>query len=148
LIAYFLVAVLGSGLAPSDSCISAVGDEIKSALPQDPSGQVAPEKKPKKAKPPPDEIDDPEGDVDLGEGGVHGVWVNHPSIRFGSVFRLDFKASLQEDAHASYSGAPGLRCPKETLPTTCGWQLHRNRVGIKGNATKKIDYEIERELTD
>jgi phosphate-selective porin OprO/OprP len=72
----------------------------------------------------------------------------HPSIRFGDVFRLDFAATLQEDLHSSYPGAPGLNCADQALPTTCLFQLHRNRVGIKGNFFNKIDYEVERELTE
>ena len=38
--------------------------------------------------------------------------------------------------------------PTGSLPTPCTWQLHRNRIGIKGNFFKKIDYEVERELTE
>jgi phosphate-selective porin OprO and OprP len=85
---------------------------------------------------------------DATEPGVDIAWKQHPSIRFGDVFRLDFQASLQADVHSSYRGAPGLDCPNQALPTTCTFQLHRNRIGVKGTIFQKIDYEVERELTE
>jgi len=130
---------------------------VGAALQQDPQAQTTSGKKQKKkAKklaadaPAPDEIDDPdsEGPPDVGGPRVGVVWKQHPSIRFGDAFRLDFEAKFQEDAHGSYRGAPGLICPNQVLPTTCLFQLHRNRVGVKGNVFRKIDYEVERELTE
>jgi phosphate-selective porin len=78
----------------------------------------------------------------------HFVWKQHPSIRYGKVFRLDFQAKLQEDAHTSYPGAKGVACPDTALPSTCLWELHRNRVGIEGYFFRRIEYEVERELTE
>jgi phosphate-selective porin OprO/OprP len=85
---------------------------------------------------------------DAREPAVDVGWKQHPSIRFGDAFRLDFEATLQEDLHSSYPGAEGLNCQNQALPTTCMFQLHRNRVGIKGTIFNKIDYEVERELTE
>ena len=156
-----LVVVLGSGGFATFGAVHA-----RPALQQDPQAQSAAEKKQKtttkkrekkekkKAKkaasdtPAPDEINDPDQAPDVREPGVGVVWKQHPSIRFGDAFRLDFEARFQEDAHGSYPRAPGLNCPNQVLPTTCMFQLHRNRVGIKGTFFKKIDYEVERELTE
>ena len=96
----------------------------------------------------PDEIEDPELAVDTSERRFFTEWKQHPSIRYGSRFRLDFEAKLQEDGHWSYPGALGLNCGNTILPTTCVWELHRNRIGIQGHVFKRIDYEVERELTE
>ena len=58
-------------------------------------------KKPKKAKsnvPAPDEPIDPDAVVDGGSGWRFS-WKQHPSLRYGSVFRLDGQAKFQEDGH-------------------------------------------------
>src|SRR5262249_33309984 len=100
--------------------------------------------KPKKRKQPkegtlaPDEPEDPDQPGDTDDSGLRFVWKQHPSIRYGSRFRLDFQAKFQEDAHDSYTGAPGLYCPNEALPTTCQWELHRSRIGILGYVFKRI----------
>lgn len=94
------------------------------------------------------ETGDADQTPDAREPGVDVVWTQHPSIRVGDSFRLDFGATLQEDLHSSYPGAPGLNCQNQALPGTCLFQLHRNRVGIKGSVFKKIEYEVERELTE
>jgi phosphate-selective porin len=78
----------------------------------------------------------------------HFVWKQHPSIRYGKAFRLDFQAKLQEDAHGSYAGAKGVACANTALPSTCLWELHRNRVGVEGYFFKHIEFEAERELTE
>jgi phosphate-selective porin OprO/OprP len=129
---------------------------------QDPAGPTATGAKPKKVKkkktrdpdaptasdqPSPDQEDDPDVETDNGPG-TGFVWKQHPSLRLGERFRLDLQATLQEDGHGSYEGAQGLACPGQGLPKPCVWQLHRNRVGVKGNFFKKIDYEAERELTE
>jgi phosphate-selective porin OprO/OprP len=115
--------------------------------PKAPKDPNAPKKKKKSDQPAPDETDDPDAEP-LIEPGVGFVWKAHPSFRFGENFRLDFEAKLQEDAHGAYANAPGLTCQGVALPTPCTFQLHRNRIGIKGTIFKKIDYEIERELTE
>jgi phosphate-selective porin OprO/OprP len=98
------------------------------------------QKKPKKAKddvPAPDEPVDPDA-IESGGRGWRFSWKQHPSFRYGSVFRLDGQAKFQEDGHSSYEGASDLE----------SWELHRNRIGISGHLFKKIEYEIERELTE
>jgi phosphate-selective porin OprO and OprP len=107
------------------------------AKPKDP----AKPKKPKKAKsdvPAPDEPADPDAVEAPADRGWRFSWKQHPSVRYGSVFRLDGQAKFQEDVRASYDGA-------SQLPT---WELHRNRIGISGHLFKKIEYEVERELTE
>jgi len=129
------------------------------SLQQDPAGRNKPGKKPKKKNkdkaakaenPAPDEIQDPDDTQDTdetidtvatGKGGARLEWKQHPSFRFGKVFRADIEAKFQEDAHASYPGA----LIAQSLNT---FELHRNRVGIQGNFFKHIEYEIERELTE
>ena len=111
------------------------------------------EKKPKKAKKAktagdtlsPDEVVDSDVVVP-GRGGDRLSWEQHPSIEFGSNFRLDFLAKLQEDAHASYLDAKGLKDPVTGDPKV--FDLHRNRVGIHGRLFKHIEFEVERELTE
>jgi len=155
-----LVVVLGSGGLTTFGAWHGA----RPGLQQDPHAQATTEKRQKKNKTEkkekkkakkaasvtlaPDEINDPDETPDATEPGVGVVWKQHPSIRIGDVFRLDFEAKLQEDLHSSYPGAPGLNCPDHVLPTSCMFQLHRNRIGIKGTIFKKIEYEVERELTE
>jgi phosphate-selective porin OprO and OprP len=89
---------------------------------------------------------DPIADAD--KRGLYLVWKQHPSIRYGSLFRLDFQARLQGDAHGSYPAAPGLDCPNASTSSPCAWELRRKRVGIQGHLFKRIEFEVERELTD
>jgi phosphate-selective porin OprO and OprP len=102
------------------------------------------QKKPKSNVPAPDEPLNPDEPVDpnvvepSGGGGWRFSWKQHPSVRYGSVFRLDGQAKFQEDMHSTYEGAVDV--PE--------WELHRNRFGISGYLTKKIEYEVERELTE
>jgi len=73
-----------------------------------------------------------------GKSGVRVSWKQHPSFRVGSVFRIDLQAKFQEDIHSSYVGEPDLERA----------ELHRNRLGVQGNLFKRIEYEVERELTE
>jgi phosphate-selective porin OprO/OprP len=107
--------------------------------------KARPEKKPKvkkpkkivrESEPAPDEPVDPDA-PDTGRG-LRVSWKQHPSLRYGSVFRIDFEAKLQEDAHSSYAPVTGLNT----------WELHRNRFGVQGHLFKRIEYEIEREFTE
>ncbi len=148
---------------PAVSAPASVPALEQGAAGQAPTGQQPPAaKKPKKEKPPkgqkkpkkekatPDETPAPDEDVDPdapvtpqpagAKGGVQFSWKQHPSLRFGSIFRLDFEAKFQEDRHQSYPGATVLGLKP--------WELHRNRIGIKGNLFKHIEYEIEHELTE
>jgi phosphate-selective porin OprO/OprP len=127
--------------------------KTKAAKPKDQSKAKNPSKvkKPKKAAadvPAPDEPVDPDAIVERGERGWRFSWKQHPSLRYGSIFRMDGEAKFQEDAHGSYPNASNLACPNQTLPTPCVWELHRNRVGIQGYLFKHIEYEVERELTE
>ena len=87
------------------------------------------------AKPGPDAPDDvaiADQVVDtVPRSGLRTEWKNHPSIRFGSVLRVDFTIRLQEDARQAYAGAPQLNCTGTALPTPCLFELHRNRIGSK-----------------
>src|SRR5205823_12237183 len=141
LIEVVLAAVLGAAQQPP----AAVGQQDAAATPKPKKAKDEKQpkaKKPKKKKvpketdPAPDEPIDPES-VEGGRG-VRFSWKQHPSIRFGDAVRMDFEAKCQEDGHQSYAGAIA-----SGLAT---WELHRNRVGIKGNIYKKIEYEVEYEL--
>jgi len=122
----------------------------KKAKPKDQSQPKDPakpkkQKTPKSNVPAPDEPFNPDEPIDQnpaepgGSGrGWRFSWKQHPSVRYGSVFRLDGQAKFQEDAHSTYEGAVDV--PE--------WELHRNRFGISGYLTKKIEYEVERELTE
>jgi phosphate-selective porin OprO/OprP len=68
---------------------------------------------------------------------VRFLFPNHPSLRFGSVFRIDFRLRLQGDGH-SYSPAEVSDDPD--------WEMTRRRVGIQGTAFEHVEYEIEREI--
>lgn len=116
--------------------------------PKKPKDPAKPKKKKKTAnpdRPAPDEPVDPDAaDTATPPGGVRFVWKQHPSVRFGSVLRLDFEAKVQEDARRSFPGAqdPNVKGPLKT------YDLHRNRIGLQGNLFKRIEFEIERELTE
>jgi phosphate-selective porin OprO/OprP len=103
---------------------------------------ATPAKKPKKKKvakenePSPDEPVDPAADAPA--RGFRFSWKQHPSVRYGDVFRLDVEGKMQEDGHSTYG-------PVKDLDT---WEFHRNRFGIKGYITKNIEYEVEHEFTE
>jgi phosphate-selective porin OprO/OprP len=66
------------------------------------------------------------------------VWREHPSLRAGENFRVDFSAKFQDDAR--YPGDSPLGFPT--------WEVHRMRVGIEGELFERIQYQVERELTE
>ena len=100
-------------------------------------------KKAKNPKPSPDEeVDETDAPPAEAPRTFRAEWKQHPSIRIGSFFRADFQAQFQEDIHASYAGASTLNKDFKTF------DLHRNRVGIKGNFFKHVQYEVKRELTE
>ncbi|MEO8257603.1 MAG: porin [Acidobacteriota bacterium] len=111
-------------------------------------------KKPKQPKPPqsavpaPGEVGDPDAPADPvdAEKGFRFTWKQHPSFRFGRIARVDVEAKLQEDVRASYPDAAGLKDPVTGQDQT--FDFHRNRIGIRGNLFKHIEFEIERELTE
>jgi phosphate-selective porin OprO/OprP len=112
------------------------------------TGKPKKAKKPKVDKPAPDDVIDDDGVIDapaqptdVVEKPGPFVWRQHPSLRFGKAVRLDFEAKFQEDGRSSY---PGGLANAGLNP----WELHRNRVGVKGSIGKHIDFEVERELTE
>lgn len=138
---------LDGGAAPrplSDTSEQEPAEQAPGGQEEKAEKQSKKKKAPADEPPPPDEDVDPEAPVEPEPAGTkRGAelsWKQHPSLRFGSIFRLDFEAKFQEDGHSSYTGAElaGL----ET------WELHRNRIGITGNLFKHIEYEIEHELTE
>lgn len=66
------------------------------------------------------------------------VWRDHPSLRAGRNFRLDFAAKFQFD-----SRDPGDD-PEEFEP----YEVHRVRLGIEGELFRHFQYSVERELTE
>src|SRR5437773_896766 len=114
---------IGAGAASDPS--GAAGPSIVSFLSLEQATAAAEAKAQKKAKKEkkksdavaPDEEVDADQTVDQNDGPSHFVWKQHPSIRYGKVFRLDFQAKLQEDAHGSYAGAHGVECPNTALPS-------------------------------
>ena len=66
------------------------------------------------------------------------VWREHPSIRGGRNFRLDFAAKFQYDA----------RDPGDDPADFETFEVHRMRVGIEGDVFRHIQYSVERELTE
>ena len=77
--------------------------KAKAPKPKDQSNPKAPkQKKPKKAKsdvPAPDEPIDPDA-VETGGSGWRFSWKQHPSLRYGSIFRMDGEAKFQEIGRA------------------------------------------------
>ena len=55
--------------------------------------------------------------------------------------RLAGEFKLQEDGHASYDGAGAIAGLQP-------WEFHRNRIGVKGKYGKRVDFEVEYELTE
>jgi hypothetical protein len=82
-------------------------------------------------KPAPDETIDPADEpVDTPKGGIFHLEAA-PSIRFGSVFRIDFE---------EVSGRPA-RVVRRCADSTVGPPPQSS--GIKGNLFKQIEYEVE-----
>src|SRR5262245_16119202 len=71
-------------------------------------------------------------------GGLRFVWREHPSIRAGRNFRLDFAAKFQFDS----------RDPGDDPVEFETHEVHRMRVGIEGQLFRHIQYNVERELTE
>jgi phosphate-selective porin len=66
------------------------------------------------------------------------VWRDHPSLRAGRNFRIDFTAKMQYDVRD-----PGD--DPEDFPTG---ELHRLRVGVEGEVFRHIQFQVERELSE
>jgi phosphate-selective porin OprO and OprP len=146
-IAYALAFMLAAGsLAPQQEPPTPTAKTKKSKKEKDTNDTKKPkkEKKSKEYKPAPDEITDVAsgGEAD-GQDIEHPgafAWRTHPTLQYGPL-RLAAEFKFQEDGHNSYSGA-------DAQAGLTPWELHRNRVGIKGKVGKKVDFEIERELTE
>jgi phosphate-selective porin len=66
------------------------------------------------------------------------VWRDHPQLRAGRNFRLDFGAKVQEDArHAGDDPTPFST-----------WTLNRARAGVDGELFRVIQFSIEREFSE
>ncbi len=63
----------------------------------------------------PDEKEDLDQPTETDQPGFRFVWKQHPSIRYGSAFRMDFQAKFQVDAYDSYDGAQGALACDDTL---------------------------------
>ena len=73
------------------------------------------------------------------EGGVRWVMKQYPSVRFGNVLRVDFRARFQADLR-TFS--------PDTNEDESSFTLHRARLGIQGTFLKRFEYEVEREFQD
>ena len=149
LIEVVFAALLGAAQQPPAAEVTAKAQQDAAATPKpkkakddkQPKAKKQKKKKvPKETELAPDEPVDPTAVEPEPGTGVRFTWKQHPSIRFGDAVRMDFEAKFQEDGHQSYDGAIA-----NGLAT---WELHRNRVGIKGNIYKQIEYEVEYELTE
>jgi phosphate-selective porin len=65
-------------------------------------------------------------------------WRDHPQIRTGPLFRLDFLAKFQWDA----------RHPGDEPSDFDNYEIHRARIGIEGEVFRHIQYSLEREMTE
>ena len=63
------------------------------------------------------------------------VWREHPSLRGGPKFRIDFTAKMQYDG----------RDPGDAPVLFDTWQLHRLRFGVEGTVFRHIQYQVEHE---
>lgn len=70
--------------------------------------------------------------------GLRFVWREHPSLRAGRNFRLDFAAKLQQDARDAGDNPLGFKT----------WELHRARAGVEGELFRRIQFSIEREFSE
>jgi phosphate-selective porin len=65
-------------------------------------------------------------------------WRDHPQIRAGSLFRIDFLAKFQWDA----------RRPGDDPPDFETFEIHRARIGVEGEIFRHIQFSLEREMTE
>ncbi len=85
---------------------------------------------PPPSSPPPVTLQAPAADVQF-------RWRDHPQIRTGPL-RIDFVAKFQWDA----------RDPGDDPPDFDTFQIHRARIGIEGELFNRVQFAIERELTE
>lgn len=143
LIALCVAALFAAAEPPPPTIALPTAQAAAKEQKQKADGQKAGQKVKKKKAPAegeavaPDEPVDPQADAPSGNGWKFS-WKQHPSMRYGNVFRLDVEGKMQEDGHSAYGVVKGLDT----------WEFHRNRFGIKGYVTKQIEYEIEHEFTE
>jgi phosphate-selective porin OprO/OprP len=65
-------------------------------------------------------------------------WREHPQLRTGRRFRLDFLGKFQWDA----------RDPGDDPSDFETYEIHRARVGIEGEVFNRVQFSLERELTE
>jgi phosphate-selective porin len=65
-------------------------------------------------------------------------WRDHPQVRTQRLFRVDFVAKFQWDA----------RQPGDDPSDFDPYEIHRARVGIEGEVFNRVQFSIERELTE
>jgi phosphate-selective porin OprO/OprP len=65
-------------------------------------------------------------------------WRDHPQLRTGRLFRVDFLARFQWDA----------RDPGDEPSDFDNYEIHRARIGIEGELFNRVQFSIERELTE
>lgn len=80
---------------------------------------------------PPATIQRPASDVEF-------RWREHPQIRSPRIFRVDFVGKFQWDA----------RDPGDDPSDFDNYEIHRARVGIEGELFNRVQFAIERELTE
>ena len=65
-------------------------------------------------------------------------WRDHPQIRTPGVFRVDFVGKFQWDA----------RDPGDDPSDFDNYEIHRMRIGIEGELFNRVQFAVERELTE
>lgn len=65
------------------------------------------------------------------------VWADHPSLRLGKLFQMDFRLKVQADVRQS---------PLDLASRGGAFEWRRLRGGIKGSFLKYFEYEVERDL--
>jgi phosphate-selective porin OprO/OprP len=65
-------------------------------------------------------------------------WRDHPQVRSGRLFRVDFVGKFQWDA----------RDPGDDPSDFDNFEIHRARIGIEGEVFNRVQFAIERELTE
>lgn len=68
------------------------------------------------------------------------TWGEHPSLQFGDLVRIDFRARIHSEMR-------GSTVPLDDSDTS-GLDLARRRVGISGEIGELAEFQIERELVD
>jgi phosphate-selective porin OprO/OprP len=81
--------------------------------------------------PPPPALQAPAADVEF-------RWRDHPQVRAGRLFRVDFVGKFQWDA----------RDPGDDPADFDEYEIHRARIGIEGEFFNRVQFAIERELTE